>query len=57
MQVLEENQEMEYKRLIESGEWFDHPNKPFLKKEESKHEEPIRQRSRKRCSNGENSSK
>lgn len=26
MRVLEENQEEEYKRLLQTGEWFTHPN-------------------------------
>ncbi len=42
--------------LVASGEWFKHPNCEKLI-EESKHEESIRQRTRKRRSNAEHSSK
>jgi hypothetical protein len=43
--------------LVASGEWFRHPHDANgikgIKEKESKHEKPIRQQSRKRCSNGE----
>jgi hypothetical protein len=54
MKVIEEDNEAEYKRLLASGEWFDHPNKA---KEDKHHEEPIRQRTRKGRKNVEHSPK
>lgn len=45
MRVIEADQHAEYKRLLETGVWFDHPIK--AKEMRSTYEEQIRQRSRK----------
>lgn len=42
----------EQDKLMATGEWFDHPS-CNTDKEESKHEKPIRQRTRKRRSDAE----
>jgi hypothetical protein len=54
MRVIEDTQEEEYKRLLESGVWFDHPTK--AKNWSKEHEEPIRQRTRKRRSDAKHPS-
>jgi len=61
MRVIEAQDEDEYRRLLSTGMWFDHPNKAkeakLIKiKEDNKDEKPIRQYTRKRRSNGEDSS-
>lgn len=40
MRVLEENQEEEYKRLLATGVWFDHPTK--AKEMREKYENQIK---------------
>jgi hypothetical protein len=55
MRVIEEDQEEEYKRLLDTGVWFDHPNKVNEKRED--YEKPIRQHARKRRVNGEDETK
>lgn len=47
MRVIEAHQEDEYKQLLDSGEWFDHPNKVLIDKKECSDEQPIRQHARK----------
>jgi hypothetical protein len=44
MRVIEANNEDEYNRLLQSGEWFDHPNK--VKGQGENHEKQIRRKSR-----------
>ncbi len=56
MRVIEEDNEAEYKRLLDSGEWFDHPNKVNAKGA-IHHEKQIRQQPIQRRSNGKNASK
>lgn len=55
MIVIEENQEDEYKRLLATGIWFDHPTK--AKEMRCQHEEQIRRLPRKRRSDVKHSSK
>lgn len=60
MRVIEESQEEEYKRLLATGVWFDHPNKArdFVPDNQGvpKDEKPIRQRTRKRLKHAEHPS-
>lgn len=49
VRVLEENQEDEYKQLLETGIWFEHPLK--AKEARENNEKQIRQRTRKSSSN------
>lgn len=56
LRVLEENQEDEYNRLLESGVWFDHPNKAKEFKEKD-NEKSIRQQPKQRRINAKLSSK
>lgn len=44
MRVIEAHQEDEYNRLLQTGEWFDHPNK--AKGLGENHEKQIRRKSR-----------
>lgn len=55
MVVLEETEEKEYERLLETGVWFDHPLK--AKNWSNDYEKQIRQQPRKRRSNAEHPSK
>jgi hypothetical protein len=55
MIVIEANQQAEYKRLIDTGVWFDHPNK--AKEMRNYHEEQIRRRPRQRRSNAKHETK
>ncbi len=48
MRVIEENNEAEYKRLLETGEWFDHPLKV---KRGTENEKQIRQHAKQRGRN------
>lgn len=45
----------EVDEMLKSGMWFKHPND--VKQKELKDEKPIRQQSRKRCSDSKHSSK
>jgi hypothetical protein len=45
MRVIEETDEAGYKRLLETGEWFDHPLK--VNREGKQYEKQIRQHARK----------
>lgn len=55
MIVIEAHQQAEYKRLIDTGVWFDHPNK--AKEMRNYHEEQIRQRPRQRRGNAKHETK
>lgn len=55
MRVIEADQEEEYKRLLETGDWFDHPTK--AKNVRENHEEQIRRSTREGRSNAKHASK
>lgn len=50
MRVIEADNEQEYKRLLETGAWFDHPNKAT--KKEINNEKPIRRNVKQGLING-----
>jgi hypothetical protein len=54
MRVIEADNEAEYRRLLDSGVWFDHPLKAKEIKEDN-HAKQIRQHPRKRRVDGKHS--
>ena len=55
MRVIEQDQETQYKRLLATGVWFDHPTK--AKEWRENYEGQIRQKPRQRRSNAKHKTK